>query len=37
MRSQMPLKIVKLPKQLPKLQEVMQWHAFGIRIPACCG
>ena len=25
---QMPLKIVKLPKQLPKLQEVMQWHAF---------
>jgi len=26
--SQMPLKIVKLPKQLPKLQEVMQWHAF---------
>jgi DNA-binding transcriptional LysR family regulator len=26
--SQMPLKIVKPPKQLPKLQEVMQWHAF---------
>jgi LysR family nod box-dependent transcriptional activator len=26
--SQMPLKIVKLPKQLPKLQEAMQWHAF---------
>ena len=26
--SQMPLKIVKLPKRLPKLQEVMQWHAF---------
>jgi LysR family nod box-dependent transcriptional activator len=25
---QMPLKIVNLPKQLPKLQETMQWHAF---------
>ena len=25
---QMPLKIVKLPKPLPRLEEVMQWHAF---------
>jgi len=25
---QMPLKIVRLPKPLPRLQEVMQWHAF---------
>jgi LysR family nod box-dependent transcriptional activator len=25
---QVPLKIVALPKQLPKLQEAMQWHAF---------
>ena len=24
----MPLKIVNVPKELPKLQEVMQWHAF---------
>jgi len=25
---QMPLKIVRLPKRLPRLEEVMQWHAF---------
>jgi DNA-binding transcriptional LysR family regulator len=25
---QMPLKIVRLPKPLPRLQETMQWHAF---------
>jgi len=25
---QMPLKIVSLPKPLPRLEEVMQWHAF---------
>jgi DNA-binding transcriptional LysR family regulator len=25
---QMPLKIVKLPKPLPRLEEAMQWHAF---------
>jgi DNA-binding transcriptional LysR family regulator len=25
---QMPLKIVRLPKPLPRLEEVMQWHAF---------
>ena|SRR6187399_979702 len=25
---QMPLKIVNVPKELPKLQELMQWHAF---------
>jgi LysR family nod box-dependent transcriptional activator len=25
---QMPLKIVRLPKPLPRLQESMQWHAF---------
>jgi DNA-binding transcriptional LysR family regulator len=25
---QMPLKIVQLPKPLPRLEEVMQWHAF---------
>lgn len=25
---QMPLKIVRLPKPLPRLEEAMQWHAF---------
>jgi LysR family nod box-dependent transcriptional activator len=25
---QMPLKIVRLPKALPRLEEVMQWHSF---------
>ena len=25
---QLPLKIVRLPKPLPRLEEVMQWHAF---------
>ena len=25
---QMPLKIVRFPKQLPQIEEVMQWHAF---------
>jgi len=24
----MPLKIVRLPKPLPRLKESMQWHAF---------
>jgi len=26
--QQMPLKIVRLPKQLPRLEEAMQWHTF---------
>ena len=25
---QMPLKIVRVPKPLPRLEEAMQWHAF---------
>jgi LysR family nod box-dependent transcriptional activator len=25
---QVPLRIVKLPKPLPRLEEAMQWHAF---------
>jgi DNA-binding transcriptional LysR family regulator len=25
---QMPLKIIRMPKPLPRLEEVMQWHAF---------
>ena len=30
---QMPLKIVSLPWQLPRLEEAMQWHTFRTADP----